>query len=102
MRTIPIQAVPNQELSVTVENLRFVITLKEARGVMVADVALDGVTLLRGTRLLAGEAVIPYRYLENGNFYLLTDEGRLPDYRRFNASQQLVYLTADEMAAIRG
>lgn len=102
MRNIPVQATPNQTFTATIEGARFEITLKASRGVMVADVSVDGVVRLRGTRVLAGEAIIPYRYLEDGNFYILTDGEQLPGWAEFGVSQQLVYLTPDEMAAARG
>lgn len=102
MRTIALARVPNQSTSFLVNEVRFNLTIKEARGVMVADVAVAGVTILTGSRLVAGEPVIPYRYLEAGNMFLLTEGGALPTWSEFGVSQTLVYMTADEMEAVRG
>lgn len=102
MRNIPIAAVPNQSLSVRLDDTRLVLRLKAARGVMVADLERDGVTVILGTRVLAGEPIIPYRYLETGNFMLNTVNGALPDWRQFGVSQSLVYITAAEVGALRG
>lgn len=102
MRTIPLTATPNQTVSVLIDAVRFTVTLKDARGVMVTDVAVDGAAILTGSRVVAGEAFIPYRYLERGNFFLLTENDDLPAWAEFGASQTLVYLTADEMAVTRG
>lgn len=101
MRTIPLAAIPNQDLSVRLDNQRLVLRLKEAEGVMVADLDRDGVRILSGTRVLAGEPIIPYGYLEIGNFMLTTIDDELPDWRNFGATQSLVYLTAAEVAVLK-
>lgn len=101
MRTIPLATVPNQSLSVRLDNSRLVLRLKEASGVMVADLERDGVVIISGTRVLAGEPIIPYAYLQQGNFILLTVNDELPDWRLFGASQTLLYLeVADIVPAV--
>jgi hypothetical protein len=102
MRTIPIAAVPSQSLSIRVDNVRIVLRIKEANGVMIADVERDNTAIISGTRVLAGEPIIPYRYLEEGNFLVLTIDDELPDWREFGISQSLIYITADEVAALHG
>lgn len=102
MRTIPLAAVPNQKITVQLDDLRMVVTVKEARGVMCASLERDGLTIVSSVRLLAGEPLVPYRYLENGNFMLLTIEDDLPDWRQFGLTQELVYLSQAEIEAIRG
>lgn len=101
MRIVPLAAIPNQSLSVRLDDVRMVLRLKEANGVMVADLERAGTVILSAVRVLAGEPIIPYRYLESGNFLFLTLDDDLPDWRKFNASQQLLYLTAAEIATLR-
>lgn len=96
MQIVPLVAEPNQSFSVNVSNMRFDIRLKEAAGVMVADVSINDVVVLLAGRVLAGEPLIPYRYLEAGNFLMLTDNGELPAWSLFGVTQTLVYLTAAE------
>jgi len=48
-----------------------------------------------------GTPLIPYRYLENGNFVFTTDGELEPYFELFNVSQQLVYLTLAEVEALR-
>lgn len=100
MELVPLQAVPNQEMSVRLADRRFVLRIKEAAGVMIADVTIDGAVVLQGTRIVAGTPLIPYAYLEQGNLLLLTDGGDLPDYTQFGVTQSLVYLSAAEIAAL--
>lgn len=100
MRVVPLAAIPNQAFTLTIDNVRWSLAIKEARGVMCANVARDGVTLLYGCRVLAGEPVIPYRCLQTGNFIFITNEGNAPDWRLFGVTQTLIYLSADDLAAV--
>jgi hypothetical protein len=100
MRLVPVQATPNQSFTLTIDNVRYGLRLRDLGGVMCADVVIDGETIMYGCRVLAGEPVIPYRYLENGNFVFLTLDGDLPDWRQFGLTQSLVYLSDAELAAI--
>lgn len=98
MRVIPLSPIPNQSFSVRLDDTRFVVRLKEANGVMVADVERNSVTILRATRVLAGELIIPYRYMQVGNFLLTTVDDELPDWRQFGGTQSLLYLSPAEVA----
>jgi len=100
MDVVGLERIPNQEFSVRLGGRRFVLRIKEAAGVMVADVLVDGEIVLLGTRIVAGTPIIPYRYLEAGNLLLLTEGGQLPDYAQFGITQTLVYLSAAEIAAL--
>lgn len=101
MKLIPLAPVPNQSFSVLLDGVRIVMRLKEANGVMVCDLSRAGVVVLQGSRALAGETIIPYHYIESGNFLFLTLNGDLPDWRLFGVSQQLIYLSAAEVTALR-
>lgn len=100
MRIVPVASIPNQAFTVTIDNVRWGLALKDARGVMVADVTRDDIRLLSATRVLAGEAIIPYAYLQTGNFLMLTDQNQLPEWGQLGVSQVLVYLSAAEIAAL--
>lgn len=98
MRVVPVTPTPNQSFTVTIDGVRWGLALKEARGVMVADVVRDSTPLLSATRVLAGEAIIPYAYLQTGNFLVLTNQNGLPEWRQLGISQTLVYLTSEEIS----
>lgn len=100
MRILTLATLPNQSFTFTIDNVRWEMTVKEAAGVVVVDITRDSVPLLRGSRALAGEALIPYRYLETANFIFVTVSDALPDWRQFGASQTLVYLSQAEIAAL--
>lgn len=97
MRNIPIDPVPNQELSVNIDGNRWVIRLKVARVSMCADIILNDEPLMLGQRIAVGTPIIPYEYLAlQGNFLLLVDDELLPDWRLFGSTQQLVYVAPGE------
>lgn len=99
MQTIPIEALPNQRLSVTIGANRWTLRIKVAVTSMIADVLLNDQPIILGQRIAAGTPIIPYPYLAiEGNFLLLIDSEELPDWRAFGRTQQLVYVTPEELA----
>lgn len=100
MIEIPLRAVPAQEFTVQVDEQRFVMRFVDAVSCVAVDLTVNGVVVLLGQRIVAGTPVIPYSYLETGNFLILTENEMLPDWREFGISQTLVYLTAAEIAAL--
>lgn len=100
MRTIPLSRVPNQQLSVTLDQKRWTLRIKVAVNVMAADIYLDDQPLLLGQRLAAGTPVIPYRHLQgNGNFWVLTEGEEVPWWERFGIDQVLTYASEGELDA---
>ena len=103
MRTIPLQTVPNQSIVVTLDGVRWALTLKACAGVMAVDVDLNDVPILRGQRVVAAMPVIPYRRLQEGvvagagNFMFVTVDDALPWWERFGVDQSLVYVTAADL-----
>ncbi len=99
---IQIQAIPNQSFSATLDERRYQLTIKEAGGVMSADVIRDNVTIAQGARIAAGTPLIPYLYQEQGNFIITTEGGRIPYYQQFGITQFLIYASPLELVAFRG
>ncbi len=102
MIEIELLAKPNQKLSIFLDDILYDITLKEAAGIIAATIERDGVAVLSGSRVVPGYPIVPYQYLESGNFVFLTDEGDYPNYEQFGITQFLVYASAAELAVIRG
>lgn len=101
MIDVTIQALPNQEFSIQLGGFRYVITIKEANGVMVMSVVRDDVPVVSNVRLVSGSPVLPYEYQERGNFVMTTDGDELPYYTAFGVTQFLVFLTPAELAELR-
>lgn len=101
MQNIPIQAIPNQTLSVALDGNQWGITLKSAAGIIAVSLVLNGAPVITGLRAVAGKRIIPCKYQEAGNFAFLCQQQNLPDYTQFGTTQVLVYLSASELAALR-
>jgi hypothetical protein len=98
---IALDQLPNQSVSIRLDDNLYTIAVKSTRGVMSADITRNGTVLMTGARIVAGTPLIPYRYLEAGNFVLLTENEEYPDYTKFGSSQSLVYASAEELEALR-
>jgi len=100
MRQINLRPIPNQSFSISVDGNFFDIILNTTGDVTVATVYINNVLVISGQRLVAGYPMIPYRYLQNGNFILTTMNNELPYYPQFNISQFLIYASATEIASL--
>lgn len=100
MMQIPLSAIPRQTFTIQLDGSTYNFSLYTIVGSMAVDLVRDGVEILSGTRVVAGYPVIPYRYLELGNFVFLTANDDLPDYLQFGITQSLLYASAAELAAL--
>lgn len=100
MRIVPLETIPNQQFTIPLDNQRYDITIKEAHGIMAFTIVRDDIILIQGQRAVAGTPIIPYLYLQEGNFMFLTQDGELPDYRKFQTTQTFCYLTIAEIEAL--
>jgi len=105
MIQIPLQAIPNQTLSINLNDNAYDILLRACGTgdalVMSVDLTINNDTVLLGQRIVPGAPLIPYLELTDigGNFILLTNEGDLPDYNEFQISQYLIFATQAEINA---
>ncbi|UNY40210.1 structural protein [Pseudomonas phage vB_PcuM_ KLEP17-4] len=99
MRTIPLAAVPNQQVTVNIDENRWTIRIKQATTSIIADITLNDEPLLLGMRVSVGTPIIPFRHLAtNGNFLLIVDGEYLPDWHEFGTQQVLVYVAPGELS----
>lgn len=101
MIEIEIAPIPNQSFSIRLEDNQYDITIRESVGCMCATVVRNNITILSNIRLVAGTPLIPFSYLESGNFVLDTQDELLPDYTLFGVTQFLYYFTQAEVASFR-
>jgi len=100
---IPLEAIPNQSLTIRLEDRRYEIAFNFAGDIMAADITRDDVVVIQGIRCVAGTPILPYEYLEeeSGNFIFQTENDNLPDYTRFGDTQVLLYFSNSELEALR-
>ncbi len=101
MQSIPIQAIPNQSFSITLDRNQWNFTLKTTNGVISVTLAKNNVTIIENLRAVANTLIIPAPYLEAGNFLFLTQNFELPDYTQFGITQLLIYIPAIGLTALR-
>lgn len=103
MKTLSLEPVANQALSVTIDSRRYEIAVRYAGGIMAVDISRDGTPLVTGERAVAGTPLFPYGYLEgqSGSFTFITPDDELPDYTRFGVDHFLIYASNAELEAIR-
>ena len=102
MIEIALAAIPSQTFTIQVDGSTYNFALKATNtGIMVATIVRDNVVLLSAERLVAGYPMIPYFYLEEGNFVLTTMNDDLPYYSQFGITQFLIYASIAEIAALR-
>jgi len=99
---IELQAIPNQELTIQLDSVRYALLIQEAGGIMAATLAIDEVVILQGIRIVAGGPLFPYKYMEGqgGNFVFVTELEEIPFYTEFGVTQSLIYLTVAEIEAL--
>lgn len=98
MIEIPLAAVPNQSFSIRLEDNLYNFTIKETNGCMGVTIVRNDITILSNVRAVSKYLLIPYQYLESGNFYITTLNDDLPYWDKFGISQSLIYVTVAELA----
>lgn len=97
MIELDISPIPNQTISITIENNFYDITLKACNNVMSCDITRNNILIQSGIRIVSGEFLINYPYLENGNFLFITDNDDYPFYKEFGVTQFLLYFSNQEI-----
>ena len=101
MQVVPLQAVPNQSFSIQLDGNNWDFVIHDCgNGLMAVDIALNGTQLISGFRMVPGWPLIPYQYLQDGNFVILTNNDEYPDWRQFGITQTLIYASQTEIQAI--
>lgn len=101
MIEIPLAAIPNQSLSIRLGDSQYDIRIHACSNIVVVDIERDNVAIVTGSRAVAGYPIIPYDYLEDGNFVIVTANDEYPDYTQFGISQFLIYATQAEISSLR-
>ena len=101
MLNIPLQTIPNQSFSLQLDGNTYDLRIHDEGNIMAVSVNINNVEIVTGFRAVPGALVLPYEYLENGNFLITTMDDEYPDWRRFAIDQFLIYASEAELRAIR-
>lgn len=102
MIDISLSSIANQAMSIQLDGRFYEIEVREANGIMSATIIRDGVTVVSNVRITAGTPILPYRYQEEGNFLMITEDNSLPYWDQFGVTQFMIYVSSAELAAYRG
>ena len=101
MLNIPLQAIPNQSFSVQIDNNTYDLSIYDCGNIMAVDIAINNTIIVTGSRAVPLNFLLPYRYLENGNFLITSLDDEYPDWRRFGLDQFLIFASQAELNVIR-
>lgn len=99
---VPLDPIPNQNITIRLDNRLYSITLKEIGGMMAITVVRDNLELISMQRVVAGTPVLMFPHLSRdaGNFiFTTTQPDVIPYYTDFGSLCHLVYSTAAEIAS---
>ena len=102
MEQINLSNLPNQSFSYTSGSNTFDLLIKESNGSMYASITSNGNDLIDSVRIMPNQLIIPYLYLENGNFIIIAQGNDDVYYDQFGITQTLLYLTASDLVEYRG
>jgi len=101
MLNVPIQMLTNQTFTIILDNNNWTITIKFTNGVMAVSLTLNGNDVIDNLIAVAGSFIIPSEYEESGNFIFTTMNQQLPDWTQFGTSQNLIYVSQNELDLFR-
>lgn len=100
--TLPLDAIPNQELTVTLDDNTYDIVLKEANEAMAISVSINNKLIVSNILISANTALLPANRKANGNFYLYSLTDDYPYYTNFGITEFLIYLSDFTASLING
>jgi len=101
MKLIQLEAIPNQKFSLVLDGTRYILWFRAAGSIMAVTITKNDVEIVSGRRCVAGSPLIPFEYLEAGNFVFQTQNYELPWWENFGVTQSLIYVTQTEIETYR-
>lgn len=102
MLQINLAAIPNQSFTFTGPGgaLWALALVDLGNNQMAADIEINGRSIVKGHRLVAGAPLVPYAYLSGfGNMIFDTPNDEVPYWTEFGGSHTLWYATLAELQA---
>ena len=111
MINIPLEAIPNQTLSIQLDQINYDIEISScgfvianqdySQNIMAVTIFINNNLVVEGVRAVAGFPIIASEYLSAANFVILTANEEYPNFLRFGIDQYLIYASADEIIQIQ-
>lgn len=101
---IELQSLPNQEFSLTINNINLNVNLKMAgtneNPIMLFSLQVNDEYVCPHVPCFANQGLLPYQYMvaaAGGNFFFETDLDEYPIYSNFGTTCKLYFITEDEL-----
>ena len=114
---IELQPLPNQQFSLTINNINMNVDLKAAGSnttneneltqltpataqIMLFAMQINGEYVCPYVPVFANQGLLPYKYMVSiagGNFFFETDQDEYPNWQNFGTSCYLYFITEDEL-----
>jgi hypothetical protein len=95
MEQIPLDSVPNQQVSFNLNGAYWQLKLYESINFMCADISINGTPVINGVRCFGGVGLLPYGYMTQpdlGNLVFDSDA----DWSQFGSTCNLYHLESSE------
>ncbi len=101
MITIPIDNIPNQEFDIALGDYDYHIQLRTIQGFTYMSVWENDQPLCYSQICTPNNFINQYKYISvNGKLYFKCLDNEYPNYTKFNITQNLLFLTPDEVAQL--
>jgi hypothetical protein len=108
MINIPVSNIPNQSLSIQIDNINYIIRIHACNdnqdlgtNILAVDIIKDNTIVVTGMRAVSGTPLLPYPYLTtDGNFIFVTQNDEYPNWRLLGVNQYLIYVSFSEIRDI--
>ena len=97
---VDLQPLLSQQIAIRLDGDQYVLRIYNTTAGVLCDLTRDEVVVIRGIRIVGGTPLIPYTYLQDGNFMLVTADNELPEYTKFGVDQYLIFFTQAELEAL--
>ena len=98
MFKIKLSNIPNQSFEFMYDNKTFTVQLRTIQNMTFASIFLDGEALLHSQICTPNNFINLHKYISvGGKFYFKCVDNEYPYYKNFNASQELLFYTEEEL-----
>lgn len=101
MQEIVVENIPQQSFNVSLGDSQWTLSFRTANNASadctLADIKKDGTDIATGILCIPNMPLIPYEYMQKGNFVFISSDDAYPNYTNFGVTNQLYYVPKEEL-----
>ena len=99
MQLVELSNIPNQIFNTVLNGIDYRIQVKTIQGLTFISAWIGGDVLFYNQLCVPNGYVNPYNYVsQNGKLFFVCSDNQYPNYKLFNITQKLYFLTPEEVA----